>query len=405
MSKKIEIYSPVLPESVINATVSTWYKKVGDKIKYNDILLDLETDKVILEIPAPQDGILYKIIKPAGATVVSKDILGLLNVETNTIHDVALIRHQKHKKIENNQVLTLSITPSARRLINTYDISIKNLRKICKDKKITSAIVEKYIRNQLNSKQNISFKNCNQINIPQQNLKNDKKTQRIPMSPMRQSICERLLQSKNSTVMLTTFQEINMQHIIQLREKYQNDFQEKNLVKLGFMSFYVKAITECLKQFPEINASIEGKDIIYYKYFDISIAVSTKKGLITPILKNTDNLSMSEIEKKIKSFVIKANEGKLKIEELIGGNFTISNGGVFGSLFSTPIINPPQSAILGIHTIKKRPVVINNMIKIMPMMYAALTYDHRIVDGKEAISFLKMFKNILEDYSRISLNI
>ncbi|CAL4321623.1 Dihydrolipoyllysine-residue succinyltransferase component of 2-oxoglutarate dehydrogenase complex [Buchnera aphidicola (Thelaxes suberi)] len=404
MNNQLSICCPILPESVINGTISKWYKQVGDAVKYNEVLLDLETDKVILEIPASNHGILLKILKKEGDQVTSNEILGYMSINISNEIKKEIIKKNDNLIVKNNQQ-DINLTPSARRLIQTYDLDLNKINKEYRFNKINSAIIEKYIRNQLHQKiHNINNIKTNTIK-QDNNFRSDEMYQRKKMSSMRQKICERLLQSVHNAVMLTTFQEINMSHIIKLRKKYNIQFQKKYSIKLGFMSFYVKAITECLKNFPEINASIDGSDIIYYKYFDISIAIATTSGLVTPVLKSTDKLSMYMIENKIKNFADKANVGKLKIKDLIGGNITISNGGVFGSLFSTPIINPPQSAILGIHAIQNRAVVIDNEIKIMPMMYAALTYDHRIVDGKDAISFLKMFKNIIEDYSRIIINI
>ncbi|AWH90485.1 dihydrolipoamide succinyltransferase [Buchnera aphidicola (Melanaphis sacchari)] len=404
---KINILVPDLPESVNDGVIAVWHKKIGEKIYYNENIVDIETDKVMLEISSPCDGILNNIFKNSGETVKSNEILGdlvKLNIKKEISNDIKSSFKKKADGItlpcdkksdffsENKNVNFKkninNFTPSMRRLIRLKNIN-ENLIKFDKSNFI---VHEKEI-----------IKDDKKNKFREQNNENIQK--RVKMTQLRQKISERLLETKNNTAMLTTFNEVNMQSIMFLRKKYSKSFEKKYKIRLGFMSFFVKAVVEALKNFPEINASIDQKDIIYYKNFDISIAVSTPRGLITPVLRNADNMSMVEIEKKIKEFSIKGAENKIQLKELIGGNFTITNGGVFGSLMSTPIINPPQTAILAMHAIKDRPMAIDGEVKIMPMMYLSLSYDHRLIDGKESVSFLVMIKNILEDFNRILISV
>ncbi|CAL4322820.1 Dihydrolipoyllysine-residue succinyltransferase component of 2-oxoglutarate dehydrogenase complex [Buchnera aphidicola (Protaphis terricola)] len=396
----VNILVPDLPDSVTNAVVAKWYKKIGEIVHLDEKIVDLETDKVMLEISSPCDGIINNILKQTGCIVQSSEIIGKIK-KINNIEKKKIDLHEKDQSIHpdnffnkdkilnNNKNLKNSLTPSARRFIKVHNINTNSLN-----------------INKLNTfrKQDINpdfqkTSNLNNINA----LKNN--TYRVKMTQLRQKIAERLLETKNNTAMLTTFNEVNMTTIISLRKKYNELFQEKYGIRLGFMSFFVKAVVKALRDFPKINATIDKTDIIFYKNFDISIAVSTPRGLITPVLRNADQKTMSEIEKKIKDFSIKSINNKIKVEDLIGGNFTITNGGIFGSLMSTPIINPPQMAILGMHAIKDRPMAINGIVKILPMMYLALSYDHRLIDGKESISFLNQVKNILEDFNRIIIDI
>jgi len=390
----VDILVPNLPESVNTAQITTWHKEVGDIVKTDEILVEIETDKIILEVPA---------------IVSSQDILGTIICIKNIKDDSFYKREAKTSQeevIDQNQILNKKInntlSPTVRRLMSCYDLTDDQVQGTGINNRITPQDIEIYLTNI--KKNNNEGKIKSDVEKKSHSI-SDRSTKKIKMSNLRKCISERLLSVKKNTAMLTTFNEVNMQSIIQLRKKYGEYFKEKHNIRLGFMSFYVKAVLEGLKRFPEINAAIDNEDIIYYNYYDISIAVATPKGLVTPVLKNVDLMSMSDIEKTIKEFAIKAKESKLNIEDLTGGNFTITNGGVFGSLFSTPIINPPQSAILGLHGIKDRPVAVDNNICIHPMMYIALSYDHRIIDGKEAIGFLTTVKAILEDFNRIILNI
>ncbi|UPT14658.1 dihydrolipoyllysine-residue succinyltransferase [Buchnera aphidicola] len=400
----INILVPDLPDSVSDAVIVKWHKKVGEKVYCDENIVDIETDKIMLEISSPCDGILSVILEKKGSIVKSDQIIGSINksndIEKKNLNSITQEKYTPIKKIDishddhinhnTNKFLNNFLTPSARRFVRNNNIDKNSIIPSKLNYTFRKQDIEKNIEKK-SSLNNI----CEQSN----------NTYRVKMTRLRQKIAERLLQTKNNTAMLTTFNEVNMQPIISLRSKYNKSFEQKYNVRLGFMSFFVKAVVESLKIFPEINATIDKTDIIFYKNFDISIAVSTPRGLITPVLRDADTMSMADIEKKIKEFSIRSLENKISIEELIGGNFTITNGGVFGSLISTPIINPPQTAILGMHAIKERPMAVDGEIKILPMMYLALSYDHRLIDGKEAISFLNTIKNILEDFNRILINI
>ncbi|VFP83681.1 dihydrolipoyllysine-residue succinyltransferase [Buchnera aphidicola] len=403
MNKNIKILAPDLPESVNNAIMLKWHKKIGDIIKEDELIAEIETDKIILEISSPSTGILNKKLFKVGQKIKSRTIIGYIQSTSLS----------KKKNINTNEPINRDkkvyfFTPKMRRLIsdnkiNTLTIKgIKTHGKINKNKFIINNI---YKKNTSENNKKINKTPFSEKNIHKNLCQDIRSSRRITMSPLRQKISERLLSTTQNTAMLTTFNEVNMKPIMLIRKKYNNIFQDKYNNKLGYMSFYIKAATQALKKFPDINASIEGTDIIYHDYYDINIAISTPRGLITPILKNTDHLSMFEIEKKIKNFSNLGQSGKLQLEDLESGTFTITNGGVFGSLLSTPIINPPQVAILGMHNIKNRPVVLDNKIKIYPMMYLALSYDHQLIDGKQAIEFLNYIKDVIEDFSRIIIDV
>ncbi|MGC7559528.1 2-oxoglutarate dehydrogenase complex dihydrolipoyllysine-residue succinyltransferase [Pasteurella sp. PK-2025] len=400
-----EIITPDLPESVADATVVTWHKKVGDSVKRDDILVEIETDKVVLEVPAQSDGVLESIIEAEGATVVSKQLLGKLaaavvagGVTKNTVatqEPTPADRH--HATLSTESVGSESISPGVRRLIAEHDLNAEDIKGTGVGGRITREDVEKVLASKAQTE--AEPEPVSTFTLGERDEK------RVPMTRLRKRIAERLLEAKNSTAMLTTFNEVDMAPIMNLRKTYGEIFEKRHGVRLGFMSFYIKAVVEALKRYPEINASIDGDDIVYHNYFDISIAVSTPRGLVTPVLRNCDKLSMAEIEKAIKALADKGRDGKLTVEDLTGGNFTITNGGVFGSLMSTPIINPPQSAILGMHAIKDRPVAVNGEVVIRPMMYLALSYDHRLIDGRESVGFLVTIKSLLEDPTRLLLDI
>ncbi|AAZ40967.1 dihydrolipoamide succinyltransferase E2 component [Candidatus Blochmanniella pennsylvanica str. BPEN] len=411
----IDIVVPNLPESVADATVAVWHKKSGDTVKQDDILLEIETDKIMLEIPAPNTGILESISEQEGSTVVSGQILGRLNIDhivsqkdtkkifqdQKSITSVASQEHILTRDNKNHNILT----PSIRKLMTEHNLQLTNIQGSGIKGRLTRQDIESHIHSEKKLHYTNQQNNENVAHHHIQNTKNDRKETRIVMNRLRKKISERLLAVTKTTAMLTTFNEVNMQPIIKLRKKYGELFEKRYGITLGIMSFYVKAVLEGLRHFPEINASIDGEEIVYYHYFDISIAVSTVRGLITPVLRDIDTLSMSDIEKNIKSLAEKGRDGKLTIEELSGGNFTITNGGVFGSLMSTPIINPPQSAILGMHAIKDRPIAQDGQIVILPMMYLALSYDHRLIDGKDSVRFLVYIKELLEDPTRLFLEI
>lgn len=389
--KEVEIKVPVLPESVADATVATWHVAVGEAVSRDQNLVDIETDKVVLEVVAPADGSLSEILAEEGSTVTAEAIIAKFVEGAAAAAPVAAPADDA----EAND----SLSPSVRRLLAEKDIDPSKIKGTGKNGKITKEDVEQHLKG---GSAPAASASTDAAAAPAMGNRTEK---RVPMTRLRKTIANRLLEAKNSTAMLTTFNEVNMKPVMDLREQYKDSFEKRHGIRLGFMSFYVKAVTEALKRFPEVNASLDGDDICYHNYFDISIAVSTPRGLVTPVLKDTDSLSMAGVEKGIKELAIKGRDGKLSMAELQGGNFTITNGGVFGSLMSTPIINPPQSAILGMHKIQDRPMAVNGKVEILPMMYLALSYDHRIIDGKESVGFLVTVKEMLEDPTRLLLDV
>ena len=407
----IEILVPDLPESVADATVATWHKKVGDTVKRDEVIVEIETDKVVLEVPALSDGVLAEVVQAEGETVVSKQLLGKISTaqegdvssETLKATNEPTPSDRQHAAIENSHNHNADQGPAIRRLLAEHDLQADQIQGSGVGGRLTREDIEREIakRQALQAKQEAATEQ-NTISTVAYSARSEK---RVPMTRLRKRIAERLLEAKNTTAMLTTFNEVDMQPIMTLRKTYGEKFEKQHGVRLGFMSFYIKAVVEALKRYPEVNASIDGDDVVYHNYFDISIAVSTPRGLVTPVLRDCDKLSMAEIEKQIKALAEKGRDGKLTVEDLTGGNFTITNGGVFGSLMSTPIINPPQSAILGMHAIKERPIALNGQVVIRPMMYLALSYDHRLIDGRESVGFLVTIKELLEDPTRLLLEI
>ena len=396
----MQILVPDLPESVSDATVGTWHKKVGEQIKAGELLVDLETDKVVLEVPAPQDGIVGNILFETGSTVQAKQLLAELQEGTASGEETT----EKVVVSDDSGSASDILTPSVRRILAEEEVDPSTLHGSGRDGRLTRQDVLVHVQNKRNEQLTTAAEPVSEpaYVAPQVSGREEK---RVPMTRLRKRIAERLLEAKNTTAMLTTFNEVNMQPIMQIRSKYQDQFEKRHGIKLGFMSFYVKAVCEALKRYPEINASLDANDILYHNYFDISIAVSTERGLVTPVLRNCDELSLAEIEKGIKLLADKARDGKLSVDDLTGGTFTITNGGVFGSLMSTPIINPPQSAILGMHKIQERPMAVDGQVVILPMMYLALSSDHRIIDGRESVGFLVHVKSLLEDPTRLLLDI
>ena len=403
----LEIFVPDLPESVADATVATWHKQPGDSVQRDEVLVEIETDKVILEVPAAADGILEAIVEEEGATVVSRQLLGRLK-EGNSAGKESSATPATTSEApatpaestqESNEESNDFLTPAIRRLIAEHTLDASQIKGSGVGGRITREDVEKHLAAAKSSPKTEA------ATQPAPAPLSNRSEKRVPMTRLRKRVAERLLEAKNSTAMLTTFNEVNMKPIMQIRKQYGEAFEKRHGVRLGFMSFYIKAVVEALKRFPEVNASIDGDEVVYHNYFDVSIAVSTPRGLVTPVLKDVDALSMADIEKKIKELAIKGRDGKLTVEELTGGNFTITNGGVFGSLMSTPIINPPQSAILGMHAIKDRPMAVNGQVEILPMMYLALSYDHRLIDGRESVSYLVAIKDLLEDPARLLLDV
>lgn len=400
----LKIVVPNLPESVSDATLITWHKKVGDSVLKNDSLVDLETDKVTLEVVAPESGILREILKIDGAIVVSGEVLATFDVQTNHL--------EPSQMSDENDDLDNPLTPSIRRLLREHDLDASEIIGTGKDGRLTKTDVLNVVNQRALQEAEViapvvepviaePLKEL-ELSTPAVNLRAE---QRVPMTRLRAKVAERLLQAQQNAAMLTTFNEVNMQNVMDLRNQYKNRFEQKHSVKLGFMSFFVKASIEALKRFPIINASIDDNDIIYHGYYDIGIAVSTQKGLIVPVLRDADQLDFAGIEQSIVEFSEKTRSGHLSYDDLKGGTFTITNGGVFGSMLSTPILNPPQSAILGMHTIKERAVVENGQIVIRPIMYLALSYDHRLIDGRDAVQFLVTIKECLESPAHLLLNI
>ena len=400
----IEILVPDLPESVADATVATWHKKPGDAIERDEVIVDIETDKVVLEVPAPEAGVLEAILEEEGATVLGRQVLAKLKPgavagepTADSTDDKEASPDKRHKASlteESNDALS----PAVRRLLAEHNLDANQVKGTGVGGRITREDIDAHLAA---AKSAPAAAAQPEIDAPAA----ARTQKRVPMTRLRKTVAKRLLEAKNSTAMLTTFNEVNMKPIMDLRKQYKDQFEERHGTRLGFMSFYVKAVTEALKRYPEVNASIDGEDIVYHNYFDISMAVSTPRGLVTPVLKDCDTLGFAEIEKGIKELAIKGRDGKLTVDELVGGNFTITNGGVFGSLMSTPIINPPQSAILGMHKIQERPMAVDGKVEILPMMYLALSYDHRLIDGRESVGFLVTIKELLEDPARLLLDV
>ncbi|WP_419205413.1 2-oxoglutarate dehydrogenase complex dihydrolipoyllysine-residue succinyltransferase [Photobacterium leiognathi] len=399
----IEILVPDLPESVADATVATWHKQPGDAVSRDEVLVDIETDKVVLEVPAPEDGILEAIFEDEGTTVLTKQLIGKIKAgavagePTQDVPAEAEASPNKRNTASLTEETSEALSPAVRRLLSEHGIEASAVKGSGVGGRITREDVEAYLKSQ-------SAPESVKAPVVEAPLAH-RSEKRVPMTRLRKRVAERLLEAKNSTAMLTTFNEVNMKPIMDLRKQYKDIFEERHGIRLGFMSFYVKAVVEALKRYPEVNASIDGDDIVYHNFFDVSIAVSTPRGLVTPVLRDCDKLSLAEIEKGIRDLAIKGRDGKLTVDDLTGGNFTITNGGVFGSLMSTPIINPPQSAILGMHKIQERPMAVNGQVEILPMMYLALSYDHRLVDGRESVGYLVTIKELLEDPTRLLLDV
>jgi 2-oxoglutarate dehydrogenase E2 component (dihydrolipoamide succinyltransferase) len=402
----IELRVPPLPESVSDATVLSWHKHVGEQVKRDETLVDLETDKVVLEVPAPENGMLQAIQVKDGETVHADTILAIIDETVQPTTEVTP-QHTQHQAKQAPALAkalddeSAPLSPAVRVLIKEKGLDPKQISGTGKHGRILKSDVEAYLANQTTRDTASPASTV----VTNKTAQSDRTEERVPMTRLRRTVAERLVTAQHTAAILTTFNEVNLQTITQLRGKYQDSFEQQHEVRLGFMSFFVKASVEALKAFPIVNASVDGDDIVYHGYFDIGIAVSSPRGLVVPILQDADLLSFADIEKRIKAFSIKAKEGSLSYEELTGGTFSITNGGIFGSMLSTPILNPPQSAILGMHAIQQRPVVINGEIVIRPMMYLALSYDHRIIDGREAVRFLFTIKEHLEDPVRLMLQI
>ena len=397
----IEIKSPTFPESVADGTVANWLKKEGESVNQDDVIAEIETDKVVLEVLAQSDGVITKIIKSEGEIVSSAEVIGEFSESSDTAStpskDKDIESKDEVKESKADKPATKKIGPAVKKIISEENIDLNDVKPSGKGNRITKAD----LINHLDS-DNLVVESSQSINL---SSNSDRPEKRVPMSRLRSTIAKRLVSVKQETAMLTTFNEVDMLPIKDLRSKYGAEFEKEHEVKLGFMGFFVIAAVQALKKFPVVNASIDGNDVVYHGFQDIGVAVSTERGLVVPIIKDADTKSLPEIEKSILSYSEKARNGKLSIEEMQGGTFTISNGGIFGSLLSTPILNAPQTAILGMHAIQDRPVVIDGQISIRPMMYLAMSYDHRILDGKEAVTFLVSIKEQLESPERLLLNL
>ncbi|QFU22315.1 2-oxoglutarate dehydrogenase complex dihydrolipoyllysine-residue succinyltransferase [Shewanella eurypsychrophilus] len=394
----IEIKVPVLPESVADATIATWHVKAGEQVSRDQNLVDIETDKVVLEVVAPEDGSIAEFLAEEGDTVLGEAVIAKFVAGVVAGQEVTKAEAEASAP-EVVEETSDALSPSVRRLIGEHNLDASKLKGTGVGGRITKEDVEAFVKNAKAAPAPAA--SAPAVVAPLA----DRSEKRVPMSRLRKTIAKRLLEAKNSTAMLTTFNEVNMQPIKDIRKQYQEIFEKRHGVRLGFMSFYIKAVTEALKRFPEVNASIDGDDIVYHNYFDISIAVSTPRGLVTPVLRDTDTMSLADIERNVRELALKGRDGKLTVADMTGGNFTVTNGGVFGSLMSTPILNLPQSAILGMHAIKDRPMAVNGQVEILPMMYLALSYDHRIVDGRESVGFLVAIKDFLEDPTRLLLDL
>jgi len=406
----IEVKVPQLSESVAEATLLTWHKKTGEFVKRDENLVDIETDKVVLETPAPDSGVIVKIVKGDGSTVTSNELIAQIDTEAKAqgAAPAAAAKAEAKPVAKAESKAGAAAMPAAQKLAAEKNMDTAAISGTGRGGRVTKEdVVQASAGGQPAAKAPAS------VPVPQRapsapvdlGALGERPEQRVPMSRLRARIAERLVQSQHTAAMLTTFNEVNMQPVMEMRKKHQERFEKAHGVKLGFMSFFVKAAVHALKKFPAVNASIDGADIVYHGYYDIGIAVGSPRGLVVPILRNADQMSLADVEKQIADFGKRAQDGKLSMEELTGGTFSISNGGVFGSMLSTPIINPPQSAILGVHATRERPVVENGQVVIRPINYLAMSYDHRIVDGREAVLTLVAIKEALEDPARILLDI
>lgn len=408
-----EVKVPALPESVSEATVVTWHKQAGDRVERDENLVDLETDKVVLEVPAPEDGVLGEILKPEGETVTAGEVVALLTAGAAATPTAASAAAEPEPEAADGAMPSLS--PAVRNLVEEHGLDARQITPTGRNGRLLKEDVLNFL--QVNESAPAdpapeaapapapSAEPPKKAAAPAAvaTPAGDREERRVPMTRLRQRIAERLVEAQQTAAMLTTFNEVNMQPVMELRARYKDQFLKSHDTKLGFMSFFVKAAVEGLKRYPAVNASIDGTDVLYHGYYDIGIAVSTERGLMVPVLRDADQLSFAEIEAAIADFGQRAQAGKIDISELTGGTFTITNGGIFGSLLSTPILNPPQSGILGMHKIQERPMVENGAVVARPMMYLAHSYDHRIIDGKEAVQFLVTIKDMLEDPARLLL--
>ncbi|WP_250658475.1 2-oxoglutarate dehydrogenase complex dihydrolipoyllysine-residue succinyltransferase [Alkalimarinus coralli] len=413
----IEIKAPTFPESVADGTIATWHKQPGEQVSRDELIVDIETDKVVLEVVAPNDGVIEKVVKGEGDTVLSGEVIGVF--AEGASGSAAETKGATSEASTEQEVITpkateeILLSPAARKLVDENNLDASSIPASGKGGRLTKEDVVNYLGASSKSvaasapqtdasKAATDAPTMPSLEVPGQG----RPEKRVPMTRLRASIARRLVNAQQTAAMLTTFNEVNMKPIMDLRNQYKDLFEKKhNGTRLGFMSFFVKAAVEALKRYPAVNASIDGNDIVYHGYQDIGVAVSSDRGLVVPVLRDVDGMGLADIEASIRGYGLKARDGKLAIEDMTGGTFTISNGGVFGSLMSTPILNPPQTAILGMHKIQERPMAVDGEVVILPMMYLALSYDHRMIDGKEAVQFLVTMKELLEDPARIVLDV
>ncbi|GAA4085184.1 2-oxoglutarate dehydrogenase complex dihydrolipoyllysine-residue succinyltransferase [Zhongshania borealis] len=399
----IEIKAPTFPESVADGSIATWHKQVGEAVTRDEPLVDIETDKVVLEVVAPADGVLKEILKPEGDTVLSDEVVALFEEGAAAAPSAAAPADAPVEQSSQD----LKVSPAARKMLEEKGIDAAAVTGTGKGGVITKEDVVNYTpaaaaKAAPAATAAVAKAAPAAVEVPA----GERVEKRVAMTRLRKRIAERLLEATHTTAMLTTFNEVNMKPVMDLRSQYKDLFEKShNGTRLGFMGFFVKAACEALKRFPAVNASIDGDDVVYHGYQDVGVAVSTEKGLVVPVLRDAENMSMAKIEEKIREYGLRAKDGKLSMEDMTGGTFTITNGGVFGSLLSTPILNPPQTAILGMHKIQDRPMAVNGEVVIQPMMYLALSYDHRLVDGKDAVQFLVAIKDLIEDPARILLEV
>lgn len=410
-----DIKAPQFPEAVADGTIATWHKRAGDKVSRDELLVDIETDKVVMEVVAPHDGVLAKIIKSEGETVLSQELIAVI-AEAGASVDAAPAAAAPapaatESKAAGNESVEDAWGPAVRKLLSENNIDPSRVAGTGKGGRITKEDVLNYIASQQGkapvapaapaAQPTQKAAPAGAVNF----AAGDRVEKRVPMTRLRARIAERLLEAQHNAAMLTTFNEVNMKPIMDMRKNYKDAFEKAHGVRLGFMSLFVRAAVEALKKYPSVNASIDGNDIVYHGFYDVGVAVSSDRGLVVPVLRDADKMGFAEVEGKIAEYGDKARQGKLSLEEMTGGTFTISNGGVFGSLLSTPILNPPQTAILGMHKIQDRPMAVNGQVVILPMMYLALSYDHRLIDGKEAVQFLVTIKELVEDPTRLLLDL
>ena len=411
-----EIKAPVFPESVADGTIATWHKQAGEAVARDEVICDIETDKVVLEVVAPADGVISKIIKDEGETVLSAEVIAEFDAgaagESASKSSDSSSEEKVEESVEKTEAGAAPVvekSSNASQSQETVKDQAPSVRKALTEKGVDAKDVEGTGRGGRITKEDVTNHQSKPASsstaTPLSQSVGERVEKRVPMTRLRKRVAERLLDATQSTAMLTTFNEVNMKPIMELRKQFKDRFEKRHGARLGFMSFFIKAATEALKRYPAVNASIDGDDIVYHGFYDVGVAVSSDRGLVVPVLRNTDQMSYAEIEGGIGDYAAKAREGKLSLEEMTGGTFTITNGGTFGSLLSTPILNPPQTAILGMHKIQDRPMAVNGQVEILPMMYLALSYDHRLIDGKEAVGFLVTIKELLEEPASLLLDL